>query len=188
MRATIAFLFATLFFAFSAVAAPVTLEDREVPVSKCSTVLRGVLKTAHGETLSLKNNKLVYGGKGLEVKFQSCQPNFGQFDGKKGRPLGGHVYVPSIKKCLSIPSPGKTPYEVSVDKCEYSDDSIQTFFNFVKDHNAFYWVGGTQADHSYTHGSCKSGHYGPLTNGSKGNKVQLKCDKSAGVGGFKISH
>ena len=46
------------------------------------------LNAANGHTMSISNGELVYGGS-LPVEFQSCQPNFGHFDGNNGTPVGG---------------------------------------------------------------------------------------------------
>ncbi len=56
----------------------------------------------------------------------------------------GHIVVKSTGKCLSL-KPGFTgpPFAVTVDDCYYSDDSGQTFSNFVKQSDGkIYFVGG----------------------------------------------
>jgi hypothetical protein len=47
-----------------------------------------MFNAANGHNLQIANGELVYGGS-LQVEFQSCQPNFGHFDGNNGIPVGG---------------------------------------------------------------------------------------------------
>jgi len=127
-----------------------------------------MFNAANGHTMQIVNGELVYGGS-LQVEFQSCQPNFGQFDGNNGAPVGGkplgfpyldsftilltnnsssgHIFVPSVGKCLtanpnSSGSSGGPPFTFGLSDCYYSDDSGQVFSNFVKKSNGkIYYVG-----------------------------------------------
>jgi len=59
----------------------------------------------------------------------------------------GHIYVPSVGKCLtanpdSNGSSGGPPFTFGLSDCYYSDDSGQVFSNFVKQSDGkIYYVG-----------------------------------------------
>lgn len=64
----------------------------------------------------------------------------------------GHIYVPSIKKCLTVPSSASPePIGLTVAACELTDDSRQTFQNFTDKDGNVNWVGG------YVCRSCRQG-------------------------------
>lgn len=100
---------AVLFLSALSAVRSAPIDKRDVPISKCTAIAQGTLRTstqpsslsptpsefpdhvqraANGHTMHIVNGKLVYGGS-LQVEFQSCQPNFGQFDGNNGAPVGG---------------------------------------------------------------------------------------------------
>src|SRR5258708_674155 len=78
-----------------------------VKVSECKPIASGIFKTgtlcvwclrnlllpdtglANGRTVSLSSSGLTFSSDELQVEFQSCQPNFGGFDGSNNSPLGG---------------------------------------------------------------------------------------------------
>ncbi|KAF8327601.1 uncharacterized protein EI90DRAFT_1771352 [Cantharellus anzutake] len=109
------------------------IEKRIVPISK---------STGHKLSLS-SHNVLSFGKKDLHVDFQSCQPNFGHWDGKNSTPVGGHLVVKSTGKCLTIKTPYTSPpFTVTTEPCYYSDDSGQTFSNFIEGNGRkIYFVG-----------------------------------------------
>lgn len=168
------------------------IDKRDVPISKCTKIAEGPLRTANGHTLQIANGELVYGGS-LHVEFQSCQPNFGQFDGNNGTPVGGHIYVPSVGKCLtanpdSSGSSGGPPFTFGLSDCYYSDDSGQVFSNFVKKSNGkIYYVGTTQADRDniFWGSVCPSGFFG-VPSRTKSGPVKFSCIDHGHVVGLNI--
>ncbi|KAF8327606.1 uncharacterized protein EI90DRAFT_3067407 [Cantharellus anzutake] len=152
-----------------------------VKVSKCTTVASGILKTTTGHNVSLSSDVLTFDTNGMEVEFQSCQPNFGNFNGTNGSPVGGHLRVKSNGECLSLLSPlTNPPFAVVSAPCYDSDDSGQTFLNVVRQSDGrIYFVGNTQVNGSWTffHSQCLSGYFGPSGIPTSGD-VQLNCVKN----------
>jgi hypothetical protein len=176
--------------AFSTVirAAPINLAERIVPISVCTTTIaKGTLRSTTGHDLHFVGGDLSFGGS-LQVEFNSCQPNFGGFDGKDGRPVGGHIYVPSQGKCLTTSTVKGPPFTFSLAECEYSDDSSQTFSNFVKQSDGkIYYVGGTQVDGSYIFEGnvCASGYFGVSSSQSSGT-AKFQCVNDGHIVGLNI--
>jgi len=181
--------FAPLAFVLAALslveASPIA--KRDVPISNCTTIATGNLRTTNGQTFQLSGGQLVFGGS-LQVEFQSCQPNFGLFDGQNGTPVGGHIYIPSTQQCLTVPTIGTVPFTVGQQPCEFSDDSRQVFTNFVKQSDGkIYYVGGTQADGSYIWHSdvCSSGYFGVSSSATSG-AAELACVNDGHIIGLNI--
>jgi hypothetical protein len=166
-------------------AAPVA---RDVPTSKCTTIASGQLKTTNGHTFEYATSELRFGGS-LEVEFQSCQPNFGGYDGKDGRPIGGHIYVPEAKKCLTAyPSNTGPPFKFNLDNCYFSDDSGQVYSNFIKQSDGkIYYVGINQADGSeiFWGDECSSGYFGVSSSATSG-VAEFSCVNNGHVIGLTI--
>jgi len=173
MIAPIAFL---LFLITLTTASPVA--KRIVPISVCKTVATGTLSTANGHNLLLSSNILTYGKKGVKVEFQSCQPNFGHWNGTNNSPVGGHLVVKSTGKCLSIQEgQSAPPFTVTSSKCYYSDDSGQVFSNVIRKHNGdIFFAGVTQRDGSiiYFGSQCKHGFFGVSGSPTHGT-AKLEC-------------
>ncbi|KDQ12987.1 hypothetical protein BOTBODRAFT_33866 [Botryobasidium botryosum FD-172 SS1] len=171
-----------LALAASALAAPT---PRDVPTENCTSIASGQLATETGEPVSLDDSgKLVYGGS-LAVEWQTCTPNFGNY------PEEGHIYVPSLSKCLYIASPGEAgPYAVTTGDCSLTNDSSQTFLNFVDQGNGLYWAGITNASGTQVHdpsGTCPAGFYGPSSTATSG-PVGLQCSTLSDTVGFQLTN
>jgi len=174
--------------AMISIAAASPIDRRIVPTSVCTTIASGTLRTTNGQNVHFADNTLTYGSTALEVEFQSCQPNFGGYDGQGGRPVGGHIYVPSTEKCLTIASGAPIPFTVSQQTCETVDDSRQTFSNFIQQSDGkIYYVGNTQVDGSLIfHGDvCPSGYFGAVSSATSGT-AKLHCVNDSHVVGFNI--
>lgn len=172
--------------ALSAVQA-LPLAERDVPISKCTTIAKGNLKTTNGHTLQLSGDELKFGGS-LAVEFQSCQPNFGKYDGKDGRPVGGHIYIPSTKKCLTAKTNNGPPFAFGQDECYISDDSGQVFSNFIKQSDGkIYYVGTNQADGSeiFWGNECSSGYFG-VPSATTSGVVEFQCVNKGHIIGLNI--
>ncbi|KAF9509636.1 hypothetical protein BS47DRAFT_1384303 [Hydnum rufescens UP504] len=176
------------FLAIISIVAASPIDRRDVPTSICTTIASGTLRTTNGHNVHFVDDTLTFGSAPLAVEFQSCQPNFGRYDGQDGRPIGGHIYVPSTKKCLTIASGAPIPFTVSQQPCETVDDSRQTFSNFIKQSDdKIYYVGNTQVDGSTIfHGDvCPSGYFGPVSSATSGTAA-LHCVNDPHVVGFNI--
>jgi len=153
-----------------------------VPVEQCNTIATGKLGTSGSANLTQfglsKDNILTFGESPLEVEFQSCQPNFGHFDGQDGRPTGGHIVVSSTGQCLTLnPDYAEPPYTFTVADCYFSDDSGQEASAFVqKSDGSIYFVGNTQADGSqnWHADTCRTGYFGVITS-AKSGPVEFGC-------------
>jgi len=174
-----------LALAASAFAAPLVshLTPRDVPVENCTTIASGQLATETGEPVSLDSTGALVYGDTLAVEWQTCTPNFGGF------PEEGHIYVPSLSKCLYIASPGQAgPYAVTTGDCNLTNDSSQTFLNFVDKGDGLYWAGITNSAGTQTHdpsGTCPAGFYGPSSTATSG-PVGLQCSTDDGTVGFQL--
>jgi len=167
----------------STLAAPLVSHPRDVPTETCTTVASGQLATETGEFVSLDaSGALVYGGT-LAVEWQTCTPNFGNYTEE------GHIYVPSLSKCLYIANPGAPgPYAVTTGDCGLTNDSSQTFLNFVDQGNGLYWAGITSSDGTRVHdpsGTCPAGFYGPSSTATSG-PVGLECSTLDDTVGFQL--
>lgn len=62
---------------------------------------------ANGHNLNFIGGVLRFatGANGLPVEFQSCQPNFGGYDGKNGRPIGGQLSGLITRSFTASPNP-----------------------------------------------------------------------------------
>jgi len=185
----------TVFVAALAVsAAPVV---RIVPTEICTTKLSGYLTGGSGtgvnQTFGVAasdSTHITYSSskKSLKVDFQVCNPNFSGYPNKNNI-FAGHLYVPSLKKCLAVPSSNgqSTSYDLLLQDCDYSSDSGQFESSFLLSGSKIYWSGATSYDGSLIQNkaTCPKGLLGfqgsgakaPLTKGFA--KVVCATDKNA---------
>jgi len=193
---------------WSTAALPLGLVQRDVPIEKCTTVDQGYLAldgSASG-SFTLKSNVLSYDPAGkalLPAEFQACTPNFGQWKNDGSEPItAGQIYLPKTNQCLSVQDlAGSAPYSVTAVDCEYSDDSRQFFYNFIKKNGHYYWAGSTNADGSRIRDqkTCSTGFFGytgktggqPSTSSSDPSSepiIGLTCESNSNSFGFRIAN
>ncbi|KAF8319416.1 hypothetical protein DL93DRAFT_2075083 [Clavulina sp. PMI_390] len=191
------------FYAMSSViAAPLradsdnAVSERDVPTSVCTTIDTGILKTSlvpysTAPHLHFVKNTLSFGGH-LTVEFQSCQPNFGHYDGSAYdiHLTGGHLFVPSTGLCLTAKSlVDGPPFQFEEATCEYTDDSRQTFQQFVRqDDGIIYYAGNSQADGStvFFGDQCALGQFGIDRTQTSGT-VEFQCTNIETTIGIRLN-
>jgi len=160
-------------------------------VSTCTIIKTGVLK-ADGHLIGISDDQTVSIGissNQLVATFQSCQPNFGHYDGANNSPLEGHLVDTSTNKCLSLkPGFSNPPFTLTVEDCCFGDDDGSISQNFIKDvYNRIWFAGGTKKDHSsiWYQSQCLSGTFGIDRTTQKG-PVGLKCTAFGNVESFEL--
>ncbi|KZS86629.1 hypothetical protein SISNIDRAFT_553513 [Sistotremastrum niveocremeum HHB9708] len=152
--------------AIAAPAAGISLLSRDVGITICNTSVVGDLSAtakAHHSALGFHLNKtgaLIFDPNSkqeLKLEFQPCTPNFGRFPNTNGV-VEGHLFIPSVKKCLGITTVNGPEFPLSAVDCSISDDSSQVFNDWIQLNGTKYlWSGATQADGSLFQGSNDAG-------------------------------
>ncbi|KAB5593210.1 putative effector protein [Ceratobasidium theobromae] len=183
--------------AATTLAAPIA--ERIVGTETCTKRTSGYLTGANGQkfAISKDGSRVVNansGSGGLEVEFQSCDPNFNKWSNSGDGPYGGHIYVPRANKCLHVPSynPNVT-YKLELQDCYYSNDSGQFAYNFLQKGSDYYWSGATMSDASIIQGQdneCSDGLFGYQSGEGGAVKTSgtavVACASGKNVQTFKI--